>query len=166
MPGPLLHTLDELVGCHKQLLKNSELKKQSLIAGDIDTLSQLIKEEGKIVRQLGKLEEERLYQVQEYMKRQGLVGKEVTLSQLISFVPREEDKTRLRGTAKTLQQVVGELQKNNELNAKLIEEALNYVNHSIDLFTAEDEVNYQDGSTLRKGTNDSMSNRSFFDSKA
>lgn len=163
--NPLIQTLRELVEAHETLLALAERKRESLIADDLESLSLVVKEEGKLVKRLGKLEEERVFQLREYVHSLGLATEAVTLSQLIQLVPHSEEKSAIQQLADSLQEMVLEVKRKNELNTKLIQDALHFVNQSIDVITdPDDDLTYQDALTEERGQ--TVTKRSFFDTKA
>jgi flagellar biosynthesis/type III secretory pathway chaperone len=166
MLKPLISTFEEIVSIQEQLVNVSDRKKDILVAGNIDSLSKLIQEESKLVRKLGKLEEERIFQMKEYLGSRGIHTEELTLSQLLQIIPTKADQVQIQALAEKLQQTIKRLQEQNELNAKLIQDSLNYVNHSIDLMTdqSKETINYQRPVGNLKAS--SSSGRSFFDTKA
>lgn len=166
MLKPLISTFEEIVAIQEQLVNVSGRKRDFLVAGNIDSLSKLIQEESKLVRVLGKLEEERLFQMKEYLKSRGILTEELSLSQLLQIIPTKADQVQIQALAEKLQLTIQELQKHNELNTKLIQDSLNYVNNSIDLMTdqSKETINYQ--RPVGKGNANSSAGRSFFDTKA
>jgi flagellar biosynthesis/type III secretory pathway chaperone len=166
MLKPLISTLEELIAIQEQLVEISQKKKDILIDGDIEKLSQLIAEESKLVRKMGKLEEERVFQVKEYLGRQGITSDEVTLSQLLSIIPSKEGKETIQSLADKLQKTIGQLQQHNDLNSKLIQDSLDYINHSLEMMTdnSGEGMNYQrPAGSVKKNPS---TGRSFFDTKA
>jgi flagellar biosynthesis/type III secretory pathway chaperone len=166
MLSPFINTLEELNAIHAQLVQAAERKKSILVQGDIDALSKLIQEESKLVRQLGKLEEERVFQMNQYLARRGIQAEEMTLTQFLSVIPSSVEREEVRALAEKLQSTISQLKENNELNSKLIQDSLSYVNHSIELLTdSNDPMNYK---SPAKNPNHSPSvpGRSFFDTKA
>lgn len=168
MPRSLINTMKELVTIHEQLLEVTSRKKDVLIEGNIDALSKLIQEESKLVRSLGKLEEERMFQVKQFLDSKGLEAEGISLAQLLHLIPTTEDREALQKEAEKLQQTVEEIRKLNELNAKLIQDSLAYVNQTIELVTDtnSDQINYQSPIKGPGKTPTSTGGRSFFDTRA
>ncbi|MFP3513374.1 flagellar export chaperone FlgN, partial [Peribacillus sp. SIMBA_075] len=52
-------TLDELITIQQQLIRYAERKQTVLIEHKIDELTELVKEETRLIRRLGQLEDER-----------------------------------------------------------------------------------------------------------
>lgn len=100
---------------HTRLLELAYEKERLLIANDMPAFSKLIKEESKLVRQIAQKEAERL---------KG------------SYVLDDEEKEALRP-------VLFELKRQNESNASLLEQSLNYITWHLDLLVPEaDDFTY------------------------
>jgi flagellar biosynthesis/type III secretory pathway chaperone len=166
MLSPFISTLEELITIHVQLVQTAERKKSILVQGDIDALSKLIQEESKLVRQLGKLEEERMFQMNQYLAGKGIQAEEMTLTQFLSVIPSSVEREEVRILAEKLQSAVSKLKENNELNGKLIQDSLNYVNHSIELLTDSNDPMTYKSPTKKLNQPPSTPGRSFFDTKA
>lgn len=166
MLTPLVENLQSLIEVHQALVEMAERKKESVINDDLETLSSLVKEESKLVKEIERLEEERISLVKTYAESIGLKGDDITLSQLVSHIPNASDRDKIHHAATRLHQLITELKAKNELNNKLIEDALQYVNQSILLMTdPEDDFTYQGtGASARHAS--LVTNRSFFDTKA
>lgn len=166
MLKPLINACEEIVAVQEQLVNLSQRKRDILVQGNIDSLSKLIQEESKLVRLLGKLEEVRISRMKGYLESKGVLTEELTLSQLLQIIPEKADQTQIQELADKLQQTIQELQEHNELNAKLIQDSLNYINESIELMTdqSKETINYQRPAGNAKAK--STSARSFFDTKA
>ena len=164
---PLIQALEELLDCHNQLLKLAREKQEVLIKGDVPTLSKLTKEEGRLVRKIGKVEQKRQQYVQELVSRYQLSPEEDwTLDRLLEHIPVEEGKEQVRTLAQNLRNVIDRLKAQNELNMRLTQDALQMVNYTLELLTARDEeVTYRN--PMEQGHPSPQSPaRGFFDAKA
>lgn len=165
MPDQLLATLTELAQTQQELLQCSLRKRDALVNRNIDELAKIIKEEATTVRKMGKLEEERHHQVEDYLKRLGVTADEITLQQLIQILPNQETKAKLQKQADELITTTNELKKLNELNTKLIEDSLAFVEQSIDLITNTEDQQITYGKPNQKG-DQKQGSYNFFDKKA
>lgn len=166
MLTPLMRNLHSLVDAHQALVHIADRKKESVINNDLDTITSLLKEESRLVKEIERLEEERNSLVKTYAESIGIKAEGMTLSQLISHVPSVSQREELGNIATRLQQIITELKRKNELNTKLIQDALHYVNQSILLITEpDDEFTYQGAGAMDRNS-PPVTNRSFFDTKA
>ncbi|MEX2103862.1 MAG: flagellar protein FlgN, partial [Bacilli bacterium] len=131
----ITNVFNELVEAHHSLHQLSEKKKDAIIKGNIDGLSEVVREEGKVVRQIGKLEVERIHSVSQYLQSIGISTEGVTMNDLVKLLPSVDDKKKLQELQGDLTDVIMKLQKANDLNQELLQQSLNFVNHSLDLFT-------------------------------
>ncbi|WP_449537809.1 flagellar protein FlgN [Ferdinandcohnia sp. Marseille-Q9671] len=155
----LVTLLKKILTLHQKLYKLSERKTDILKKGDIDALSEQMKEEQKYILAIRQLENERISVVDKILGPR--VG-EKTLSKCIEMT-NEPVRTELEGLHKELVRVVHELKVINELSQELTHLSLQYVNMSLDmLLPQEQSVNYANPA----GTKEKKQSRPMFDSKA
>lgn len=154
-------TLDELIAIQKQLICYAERKQTVLIEHKVDELTELVKEENRLIRRLGQLEDERQRLVTEVLEEHpGL-----SFSQFAEQVTDESAKQALQEQLKTLQQLLSELQLKNRQNEKLVIDSMGFVQEMIEHVTASKKqpYNYQPQTRAQKPQPE---NRGFFDTKA
>lgn len=157
----VVNTLDELISIQKQLIRYAERKQTVLIERKVDELTELVKEESKLVKQLGQLEDERQQLVADVLEEHpGL-----TFSQFADQLPDEEVKQELYSQLTTLQMLLTELQAKNKTNEKILEDSISFVQHMITQVTKskQQHFNYQSPATLQKPQ---TNNQGFFDTRA
>lgn len=157
----VVNTLDELISIQKQLIRYAERKQTVLIERKVDELTELVKEETKLVKQLGQLEDERQQLVADVLKEHpGL-----TFSQFAEQIPDEDVKQELYSQLKTLQMLLTELQAKNKTNEKILEDSVSFVQHMITQVTKskQQHFNYQSPASQQKPQ---TSNQGFFDTRA
>lgn len=154
-------TLDELISLQKQLIRYAERKQTVLIERKVDELTELVKEESKLVKQLGELEDERQQLVADVLdEHPGL-----TFSEFTEQISDEKVKKELHLQLKTLQTLLTELQAKNKVNEKILEDSMSFVQHMITQVTKskQQHFNYQSpGIQQKMQTN----NQGFFDTRA
>ncbi|SHI38555.1 flagellar protein FlgN [Lutispora thermophila] len=128
----IILSLEKENNVYKELLSISKKKKDVIIDNKIDELDSIIKMEGNLVLEISKLEDEREKAVDELAKELGCDGKELSISYLCSKL---EDRrvVDLKKIADNIGKTLSELKEINDLNGKLIEQSLEYVNFSINL---------------------------------
>ncbi|ANU24597.1 hypothetical protein GPDM_12307 [Planococcus donghaensis MPA1U2] len=157
----VVNTLDELISIQKQLIRYAERKQTVLIERKVDELTELVKEEAKLVKQLGQLEDERQQLVADVLEEHpGL-----TFSQFAEQIPDEAVKQDLHLQLKTLQTLLTELQAKNKTNEKLLEDSMSFVQHMITEVTKtkQQHFNYQSPAGQQKPQSN---NQGFFDTRA
>ncbi|TVY09332.1 flagellar protein FlgN [Paenibacillus cremeus] len=142
----LLDTMTALNEVHTALLELAEQKKQVLIHNKVDELTQIVNKENKLLKRVGELDAERVERTGQFLIEKGYKpNPRVTISDLakILFVP--EEKRTLMDAQKQLLGTVRRLREINTGNQQLLEQALAFVDYSLDLFVGppEDEVIYQ-----------------------
>ncbi|AIY04083.1 hypothetical protein Plano_0118 [Planococcus sp. PAMC 21323] len=157
----VVNTLDELISIQKQLIRYAERKQTVLIERKVDELTELVKEEAKLVKQLGQLEDERQQLVADVLEEHpGL-----TFSQFAEQIPDEQVKQELHLQLKTLQMLLTELQAKNKTNETLLEDSMSFVQHMITEVTKskQQHFNYQSPLDQKKSQ---TNNQGFFDTRA
>lgn len=167
----LVQTLEQLNTVHEHLLAVAQQKQKALVERRIEDLSRLVQEESGIVRQIGQLEEERLFQIQQYLRAEGHAPKEeINMEQLIRLVSSPQQQKALRTQTEKLRRTLETLSHQNRLNMRLTEDSLNDVNLTLEwLTTAQgDQPNYDRPETRRqeKRPADPVNGQRFFDAKA
>lgn len=154
-------TLDELITIQQQLIRYAERKQTVLIENKVDELTELVKEETRLIRRLGQLEDERQRLVTEVLEEYpGL-----SFSQFAEQMTDESAKHALQEQLSTLKQLLMELQAKNRQNEKLVQDSVDFIEGMIGHITApvKQPYNYQPQSGAK---NTQSTNRGFFDTKA
>ena len=157
----VVNTLDELISIQKQLIRYAERKQTVLIERKVDELTELVKEETKLVKQLSQLEDERQLLVADVLEEHpGL-----TFSQFAEQIPDEHVKQELHSQLTTLQMLLTELQAKNKVNEKILEDSMSFVQHMITQVTQskQQHFNYHSPAGQQKPQ---TNNQGFFDTRA
>lgn len=155
--------LADLIKLHKQFNEMAKEKTEIIRKNDMPALDQLLKKETALIKQLKKLEQDRLFVVNEYLRKKGIAREGVTMAGLIEMASGSEQVV-LNKLQKGLLSEIEQLKEQNALNQQLLEDSLRFVNLSLDLIAPDPEdVNYRRPNS--RGYEDGM-NRSIFDSKA
>ncbi|MBO0992241.1 flagellar protein FlgN [Bacillus sp. SD088] len=155
----LIESMENLLALHRQLLTLTIEKTEVLQKNDIEALSQMLREEQKILTAIQVADQKR-------EKASLLITnqKETTVSEILKELD-DADQEKLSELQSTLIDVLGELQNVNSLNQQLLQYSLQFLNMNLDMLAPEQEVpNY----TKEQGKANpySESNRSMFDSQA
>ncbi len=157
----LINVLEQENKIYESILKISKEKTPVIIEGKVNELENMTKTEQSLVLQIGKLEDAResiLGKVSEELK---IKAEEITLSEIIDKVGSEEGQG-LKMAQENLVKTINDLKKTNDTNSKLIENSLEYINFSINLFSSVDSGtnNYGVSGQVNEGKK-----KNFFDMK-
>jgi flagellar biosynthesis/type III secretory pathway chaperone len=149
----LIESMAKLLKLHKSLLGLAYRKTGVLEAEDVPGLTELLREEQAHILAIEKLETDRRRMVEAFSPDKG------ALSELLKEMPEPENE-KLDGIGRELQDVIAKIQKQNELNQRLIEQSLKFISFSMSLVSpTQDDYNY--GPNEQGGTG-----KSLFNSKA
>lgn len=121
---------------YRQLIKLEKEKQQALVENVIKDIENITAQEEKILLEVGRLEEERLYWAEFFGKEIGKQAEEITLADL------EERFPVFQTIGKELETEIAELKNLHDINKKLLENALNIVDFNLKLLTSEKETTY------------------------
>jgi flagellar biosynthesis/type III secretory pathway chaperone len=154
--------MKKLVKIHQTFNELAEEKTVSLTKGDIAHLKSIMQKETVQIKQLQRVEQERIRLVQFFIQTKGLVTEVGTLAEILHHV-NDGEKDVLVSLQEQIVQQIGILKEKNKLNEQLIEDSLRFVNLSLDVIQPEHET----GNYGRPDkANDEPQGRSLFDSKA
>ncbi|MDR3120875.1 MAG: flagellar protein FlgN [Clostridiales bacterium] len=114
----------------------SAKKTEVIVRGKIEELDSLVKAEQAIILKIGRLEGEREGIIGELSAELDLDLEGVTLSDINARLG-EASFQRLDGCQKQLAATLGGLKDTNDMNAQLIQNALDYINFSVNLITSD-----------------------------
>jgi flagellar biosynthesis/type III secretory pathway chaperone len=162
----VVEILEQLIAEHERMLKLARHKKDVLIKGEINELARILQFESRCINTIQSLELEREKCISLYLMQRGIRKETCYISDLIEMAGSPEMKQALERCQKQLGEVIGELKSLNELNQKLIEQSLAFVNMTLEEMTAppEDELMYRRPVNTPGGQVKTM--QRFFDSKA
>jgi flagellar biosynthesis/type III secretory pathway chaperone len=160
----LAKTLDKETGIYRDLLDIAKKKTNIIVEGKVKELESVTRLEQQLIGRTAGIEENREEIVGKISKELGLSSEELTLTMISEHLDagqaQELEKQRTQIT-----DILNELKKTNQLNARLIKNSLDYIDFSINLLTdpgaSDDAGSYgSTGEAKRK-----KSGRNFFDAK-
>ncbi|NLN64334.1 MAG: flagellar protein FlgN [Clostridiaceae bacterium] len=146
---------------YKQFFAIAEQKTDIVVKGDVEALQTLVGKEHKLAGELNKLSAVREQIFEQISKAIGRNPKEMTLTDLIAHIPPEQA-SRVTQIRDELQKTIRQFTAKNDLNQKLIQNALEYVDFSLNLLTRDTPGATQYG---RKGNETNVKNRGILDIK-
>lgn len=157
----IINKLDELIYIQNQLLHIAEQKKIVLIERHVDELNQLVQEESKIIKHLNEVNQEREQLVETVLQHDPTMS----FNQFVEEIQETPIKQKLQTQLSYLQSLMMELQDKNQVNERLLKDAMNFVQHMIEQVTKskQQHFNYQSPLSQQKSPSNSQG---FFDTKA
>lgn len=146
---------------YSQILEEADNKTEVIVKGDVDSLQVSVGKEQKTIKELNKLQAAREQIVAQIAKKAEKKPEELTITYLLSILPEEKAK-KLSSISDKLKETIGELRIKNELNQKLLKNAIDYVNFSLNLLTQPTPQATQYG---RKGRETQSKTRNVLDIK-
>jgi len=158
----LLNVMEEEAKIFLDYLDLSQKKKDVLINENIAVLESITNTEKDMAERLGKLEKEREKIIEELAVQANLKSTELTVSSIMEKVDRSR-RERLETARNTIKDTVEKIKEANKINESLINNALEYINFSVNLLTSlnNSTVKYGNDGKVQK----EMNNRSLFDVK-
>jgi len=130
----LCDILEQEIKIYNTILEKSKEKTDIVVSGRVNELDRIVKLEQSLVVQIGKLEQKREEVVLNIAGILNMDSNRLNIKQLIQSAP-EEYQEKLEIYQKSLEDILGQLKDVNELNGKLIENALDYVEFSLNIMT-------------------------------
>ena len=158
----LIKVLDYENRLYGQLFTIAESKTDRIINNEIEDLQAAVGKEQRLFSELNKLRDAREQIIGQISFKIGKASSEVTVSDIIKELPENQAK-RLSDVRDKLKATVDKLKVKNDLNQKLLQNALDYVDFSLNLLTEPAPQTPQYG---RKGYEEGRKARVVFDIKS
>jgi len=138
---PLVAKLNELNQSHLQMIELGESKKQTVIQNNIGSLIGIMNQESKLAKHIEQLDQEREELIYAFLLERGIKSKlRLNLTELARLVFDPEEKQQLLDARSRLFHTLHNLQQLNDLNKQLIQQALDYVDFSLETLTLVPEL--------------------------
>lgn len=158
----LIRILEKQLKLYTSLYEIAISKVDVIKGNDISTLNQMMNNEQKHITAITALENERIKELQQLFQTSS--GSQPTMSECIEKADIEQ-KLILEDLYKNLTDLLQKIKDQNELNQELIQQSLQFVNYSLDLFQPRTKsINYGPPSGNKKAT--PIGSRSIFNSQA
>ena len=127
----LIEILNEQTERHSELLGLSIEEKDSIVQNDIETLQKLVNLKNIVISQNNKLERKRIALVADIAEVLALKDKNIDIKALADLLEGKPEQAELIEAGRKLREVVVELKEVNDLNKELLENALGFVEYSL-----------------------------------
>jgi len=161
----LLDVLEKLYEAHDELLQIGERKREAIVHNHLEQLNECVNKETRVLAKIAQLEQQRIEATMGYLISRGYSpNPKITVKELVRIVFKNTDKQALTNAQTKFAHLLDELSRQQSLNQKLLEQSLEYIDMSLNLYTGseEDTVTY---SHPLQGDR-SQSRFSMFDKKA
>ena len=160
----IIDNLQCLKQIYQQIYDVSLKKKQAIIDGDVQAVSEIVKQEWELLSRVSDLEEKRVKAVQKFAEEKGIEPDErLSLSDMEKWV-HSEDYGKLRKIAEELRHAIAAQKKINNENKGLIQLHLDYMDYMVNIVLKEPQVSNIYGST-GEIPNDDVENRTIIDNQ-
>jgi flagellar biosynthesis/type III secretory pathway chaperone len=133
MIDQLLDIMNEQAQRYEELLGLSQEKKDAIVKNDVEHLQKITHFENLLVSQNQKLERKRMDLMKDIADVMGKKADELTLSALIELMDGQEVRGKLTEAGNKIRDTLTALSDANDLNASLIQNALDYLEYSVNV---------------------------------
>ncbi|MGF7050611.1 hypothetical protein J2T13_005161 [Paenibacillus sp. DS2015] len=150
----IISVLEKLDVEHQNLIESGQLKKIAIVANEMEQIISLVNQESKIVKKIEELEAERLLSNNLFLKEKGIKSNlNLNLNELSRLVFEPVDKARIQKVQLHLNETLDKLKALNDINQQLIQQAISYIDFSMELLKVypEQEAFYQHPSDKNHG---------------
>ncbi|GAB2721199.1 flagellar protein FlgN [Paenibacillus thermoaerophilus] len=130
----VVELLRGMTEAHVQLAECGRRKRDAIVQNDVDTVSQCMNQETRLLNRVAEMEQARLKAIGRFLSKLGMIPTPgFTLTQLIQLAYRAEEKNALREAQQELSAALRELKAVNDLNQQLVKQSLEFIQLSLDV---------------------------------
>lgn len=129
----LIEVINQEITCLENFLTLLSEEQKFLVENDVNSLRRSLGDQGKVVRDAQKLENERIRLTDSLAKELKIDKGKVNISKLIELV-EESYSTKLRELQSTLSSLYAKLERQRKKNEFLIKQSMKYVDKSMNIF--------------------------------
>jgi flagellar biosynthesis/type III secretory pathway chaperone len=133
MVTQLLEVLSEQTQRYEELLGLSQEKKEAIVKNDIEHLQKVTNLENIVVSQNQKLERKRVELTNDIADVMGKKAADLNLDKLLELLEGQAEHAQLVTIGQKMRDILNELSEINVLNASLIQNALEYIEYSLNV---------------------------------
>jgi flagellar biosynthesis/type III secretory pathway chaperone len=142
----LISTMEALHNEHIELLSTSREKQTAIVKDDVDGINRLTQRENRLIKAIGQLEQQRKLNLRSWLQLLKLPfdPNRISMLEAEKYAVSVADKQALKQMREKLVKLTSALTKQNEHNQRLLRQALQYINFSLDIITGgpENETTY------------------------
>lgn len=162
-----MDNLKQSQALYAELIELGGAKKDYIVHNQLNELSQALTKENRALKQLAVLELERTQIIVAYQQELGVTPNQAaTFDDLMRVTVKASEKRQFEEIRGSLTADIEKLRTMNDTNHLLVKQALDFVNYTLDLFTArpEDDMVYQ--APAQQAAGSSAQRRGIFDTRA
>lgn len=160
----LFSILEAETGCYQKLLDMADNKKDVIIKGNVPSLQEITKLEQELAGHLLRLEKKRKQNIEDICLVLNKKTEDMTIHQLIDVLLGDE-KEKLRQINDHLIGIIQELQRQNEINKKLIQQSLDFIDFTVNAVQSTTADSLGNSYQAKGNRYDDYKGRNFFDAK-
>ena len=157
----LIELLEHEYRVYENILRMSKDKTNIIVEGKVKELENVVKLEQALVLQISRIDKQREEVVEQLSKEVNLKDNNLNISEIIQYGDREQ-KQQLEEYRGKMGKLIAELAHTNQINSKLIENSLEYIDFSLNLMANADVTSNNYGN---KGSSTERSRKNLFDIK-
>jgi flagellar biosynthesis/type III secretory pathway chaperone len=142
MINKLIEVMNEQAQRYEELLGLSQEKREAIVKNDLEYLQKITRFENILVSQNEKLERNRMEIIKDIASVMGKNEKDMTLATLIELMEGQAEHAELIETGNKIRGIIEELSNVNVFNASLIENALDYIEYSMNVMQTSVNQNH------------------------
>lgn len=142
----LIDNLRLVQSLYAELSELGERKKEHIVHSQLNELSQTLANETKVLKRLAGLEKDRAELIAGYQQELGVKPNvDASLDDLVRMTVKLQDKREFEAVRDAMAAEIRNLRSLNDTNHLLVKQALDFVDYTLDLFTAgpENDMVYQ-----------------------
>lgn len=157
----IIELLEHEYRVYENILRMSKDKTNIIVEGKVKELENVVKLEQALVLQISRIDKQREEVVEQLSKEVNLKDKNLNISEIIQY-GNEEQKKQLEEYKGRMSKLIEELAHTNQINSKLIENSLEYIDFSLNLMSNADVTSNNYGN---KGDSTIRTRKNLFDMK-
>ncbi len=157
----LMDILDREAGIYEDVLELSKNKTDIIIKGKVSELDNITKLEQSLIMEMGKLEDLREKTISDLSTDIKSNASEITVTELLKHLD-DSQVERLEAYKANLLGIIKEIKNVNDLNSKLIQNSIDYINFSINILSSTPAADNNYGNT---GLTNQDKKKTYFDVK-
>ncbi|MEJ8302696.1 flagellar protein FlgN [Saccharibacillus sacchari] len=142
----LIGQLEQLNRSHLEMIEIAETKKEAVIKNEIDAFIATMNRESKLLKRIQTEDELRAELAYAFMQERGIKSRlKLTIAEISRLVFDPDEKRELLDVHARLSDTLMRLKQINDMNRQLIEQALSFIDFSMELMAhrPEQDVTYQ-----------------------